>query len=139
MNAGGSSLYEIFALLTLIGAPARDMLAVPSRIKKLFREVRKSCEHPLLFLGHKPVEVHVEGNGIIAWFHLRKREPLLPVPVDSTGFGINRDDPAAGELRDMQHNDKNPEKHDGPDSVALEIAVTCHPGDLDGGIFAVFP
>ena len=98
----------------------------------------KGLHHPLLFLGHKPVEVHVEWNGIIAWFHLRKREPLLPVPVDSTGFGINGDDPASGELRDMQYNDKNPEKHDGPDTMAVEIAVAGHPGDLDGRIFAVF-
>ena len=99
----------------------------------------KGLHHPLLFLGHKPVEVHVEWNGIIAWFHLRKREPLLPVPVDSTGFGINRYDPAAGELRDMQHNDKNPEKHDGSDTLTGKIPVACHSGDLDGGIFAVFP
>jgi len=107
--------------------------------KKLFRNVMKRFEHPLLFLGHKPVEIHVEQNRFITRFHLRKREPLLPVPVDSTGFGINRDDPAAGELPDMQHNDKNPEKHEGPDSVAVEIPVTGHPGDLDGRIFAVFP
>lgn len=98
----------------------------------------KGLQHTLLFLGHKPVKIHIERNGIIAWFHLRKREPLFPVPCNSFGFGINRDDPAAGKLRNMQDNDKNPEKHDGPDTMAVEIAVASHPGDLDGRIFAVF-
>jgi hypothetical protein len=38
------------------------MLVAPSR-KKIFRKVRKSREHTLLFLGYKPVEVHGEREG----------------------------------------------------------------------------
>ncbi|PKL68221.1 MAG: hypothetical protein CVV30_09845 [Methanomicrobiales archaeon HGW-Methanomicrobiales-1] len=37
--------------------------------------------------------------------HLRKSEPLLPVPLNCAGFGINGNDPAAGKLRYVQDDD----------------------------------
>jgi len=85
------------------------------------------------------VEVHIERYSIFTRFHLREGKTLLPVPVGSAGFRINCDNPAAGKLRDIQDNDKNPEKHDGTDTMAAGIAVACHPGDLDCRIFTVFP
>lgn len=38
----------------------------------------------------------------------RTSEPVLPVPFNSTMFGINGNDPAARELGNMQDNDENP-------------------------------
>ncbi len=47
-------------------------------------------------------------------------------------------DSTSGKLRNVQNDDKNPEKHDGTDSMTVKISVAIHPGDLDCRIFTIF-